>query len=72
MIPQPERFFRKQRRLNLLDLLFKMTVLNKPVAHFDERLQALISTALAEDPGEGDHSTLSLSQRMPRQSRPKN
>jgi nicotinate-nucleotide pyrophosphorylase (carboxylating) len=32
----------------------------KPVANFDERLQALIQTALAEDLGEGDHSTLAV------------
>ena len=36
-----------------------MTVLNKPAAHFDERLHALICTAFAEDAGDGDHSTLS-------------
>ena len=34
--------------------------MNKPVANFDERLQALIQTALAEDQGEGDHSTLAV------------
>jgi nicotinate-nucleotide pyrophosphorylase (carboxylating) len=33
--------------------------LNKPVSHFDERLHELIRTALAEDTGDGDHSTLS-------------
>jgi nicotinate-nucleotide pyrophosphorylase (carboxylating) len=33
--------------------------LNKPVAYFDERLDALIRAALAEDTGDGDHSTLS-------------
>jgi nicotinate-nucleotide pyrophosphorylase (carboxylating) len=32
----------------------------KPVANFDERLQALIQTALTEDLGEGDHSTLAV------------
>jgi nicotinate-nucleotide pyrophosphorylase (carboxylating) len=32
----------------------------KPVANFDERLQALIQTAMSEDLGEGDHSTLSV------------
>jgi nicotinate-nucleotide pyrophosphorylase (carboxylating) len=32
----------------------------KPVANFDERLQALIQAALAEDLGEGDHSTLAV------------
>jgi nicotinate-nucleotide pyrophosphorylase (carboxylating) len=32
----------------------------KPVAHFDERLQILIEAALAEDLGEGDHSTLAV------------
>ena len=32
----------------------------KPVANFDERLQALIQTAMAEDLGEGDHSTLAV------------
>jgi nicotinate-nucleotide pyrophosphorylase (carboxylating) len=34
--------------------------LNKPVTHFDERLQLLIQAALAEDLGEGDHSTLAV------------
>ena len=34
--------------------------MNKPVANFDERLQALIQTALVEDLGEGDHSTLAV------------
>jgi nicotinate-nucleotide pyrophosphorylase (carboxylating) len=33
---------------------------NKPVAHFDERLQILVEAALAEDLGEGDHSTLAV------------
>ena len=33
---------------------------NKPVAHFDEHLQILIEVALAEDLGEGDHSTLAV------------
>jgi nicotinate-nucleotide pyrophosphorylase (carboxylating) len=32
---------------------------HKPVAHFDERLLGLIKSALAEDTGDGDHSTLS-------------
>ncbi len=32
----------------------------KPVANFDERLQVLIQMALAEDLGEGDHSTLAV------------
>jgi nicotinate-nucleotide pyrophosphorylase (carboxylating) len=32
----------------------------KPVANFDERLHALIQAALAEDLGEGDHSTLAV------------
>ena len=32
----------------------------KPVANFDERLQALIQAALAEDLGEGDQSTLAV------------
>ena len=32
----------------------------KPVANFDERLEALIQTAMAEDLGEGDHSTLAV------------
>jgi nicotinate-nucleotide pyrophosphorylase (carboxylating) len=32
----------------------------KPVTNFDERLQALIQTAMAEDLGEGDHSTLAV------------
>jgi len=32
----------------------------KPVANFDERLQVLIQTAMAEDLGEGDHSTLAV------------
>ena len=31
----------------------------KPVAHFDERLNELIQSALAEDTGDGDHSSLS-------------
>lgn len=34
--------------------------MNRPVANFDERLQSLIQTALAEDLGEGDHSTLAV------------
>ncbi|HZK62969.1 MAG TPA: carboxylating nicotinate-nucleotide diphosphorylase [Puia sp.] len=33
--------------------------MNKPVSHFDERLHELIRAALAEDTGDGDHSTLS-------------
>ena len=33
--------------------------MNKPVAHFDERLHDLIKAALAEDTGDGDHSSLS-------------
>lgn len=33
--------------------------MNKPVAHFEERLHELIKAALAEDTGDGDHSTLS-------------
>ena len=32
----------------------------KPVANFDERLETLIQTAMAEDLGEGDHSTLAV------------
>lgn len=32
----------------------------KSVANFDERLQALIQAAIAEDLGEGDHSTLAV------------
>ena len=32
----------------------------KPVANFDERLEILIKSALAEDLGEGDHSTLAV------------
>jgi len=32
----------------------------KPVANFDERLQALIQSAMDEDLGEGDHSTLAV------------
>jgi nicotinate-nucleotide pyrophosphorylase (carboxylating) len=32
----------------------------KPVTNFEERLQTLIQTALAEDLGEGDHSTLAV------------
>ena len=34
--------------------------MNKPLIHFDERLQAFIQAALAEDLGEGDHSTLAV------------
>jgi nicotinate-nucleotide pyrophosphorylase (carboxylating) len=33
--------------------------LDRPVPFFDERLHALIAAALAEDMGDGDHSTLS-------------
>jgi nicotinate-nucleotide pyrophosphorylase (carboxylating) len=33
--------------------------LNKPVVHFEERLHELIRSALEEDTGDGDHSTLS-------------
>ena len=34
--------------------------MSKPVSHFDERLYILVQTALAEDIGEGDHSTLAV------------
>jgi len=34
--------------------------LTKPLANFDERLHALIQTAMAEDLGQGDHSTLAV------------
>lgn len=34
--------------------------MTKPVANFDERLQTLVQEALAEDLGEGDHSTLAV------------
>jgi nicotinate-nucleotide pyrophosphorylase (carboxylating) len=34
--------------------------LNKPVTNFDERLQLLMQVAMAEDLGEGDHSTLAV------------
>jgi nicotinate-nucleotide pyrophosphorylase (carboxylating) len=34
--------------------------LNKPTENFEERLQSLIQGALAEDLGEGDHSTLAV------------
>ena len=34
--------------------------MTKPLANFDERLQALIQTAMAEDLGQGDHSTLAV------------
>lgn len=34
--------------------------MNRPIANFDERLQALIQTAFSEDLGEGDHSTLAV------------
>ena len=34
--------------------------MTKPLANFDERLHALIQTAMAEDLGQGDHSTLAV------------
>ena len=34
--------------------------MSKPVNHFDERLQILLQAAMAEDLGEGDHSTLAV------------
>jgi nicotinate-nucleotide pyrophosphorylase (carboxylating) len=34
--------------------------MSKPVEHFDERLQILLQAAMAEDLGEGDHSTLAV------------
>ena len=34
--------------------------MSKPVIHFDERLQILVQAAIAEDLGEGDHSTLAV------------
>lgn len=34
--------------------------MSKPVSHFDEQLQVLVQAALAEDLGEGDHSTLAV------------
>jgi nicotinate-nucleotide pyrophosphorylase (carboxylating) len=34
--------------------------MSKPVDHFDERLRLLVETALNEDLGEGDHSTLAV------------
>jgi nicotinate-nucleotide pyrophosphorylase (carboxylating) len=34
--------------------------MSKPVDHFDERLRILVETALDEDLGEGDHSTLAV------------
>jgi nicotinate-nucleotide pyrophosphorylase (carboxylating) len=34
--------------------------MNRPMIHFDERLQLLVRAALDEDLGEGDHSTLSV------------
>lgn len=34
--------------------------MNKPVTNFDERLQLLMQVAMAEDLGEGDHSTLAV------------
>ncbi len=33
--------------------------MDKPISHFNERLHELIAAALAEDSGDGDHSTLS-------------
>ena len=32
--------------------------MSRPVSHFNEQLLILVQTALAEDLGEGDHSTL--------------
>ncbi len=34
--------------------------MSKPFDHFDERLQILVQAAMAEDLGEGDHSTLAV------------
>jgi nicotinate-nucleotide pyrophosphorylase (carboxylating) len=34
--------------------------LGRPVDHFDEHLMLLVNTAMAEDLGEGDHSTLAV------------
>jgi nicotinate-nucleotide pyrophosphorylase (carboxylating) len=34
--------------------------MSKPVSHFDERLNILLTAALEEDLGEGDHSTLAI------------
>jgi nicotinate-nucleotide pyrophosphorylase (carboxylating) len=34
--------------------------MNRPVAHFNERMQLLAQAALMEDLGEGDHSTLAV------------
>jgi nicotinate-nucleotide pyrophosphorylase (carboxylating) len=34
--------------------------LSKPVSHFDDRLNSLVQAAMAEDLGEGDHSTLAV------------
>src|ERR1700692_3420601 len=34
--------------------------MTKPIGHFDERLQLLIETALAEDIGEGDNYTMAV------------
>jgi nicotinate-nucleotide pyrophosphorylase (carboxylating) len=34
--------------------------MNRPVIHFNERLQGLVRAALDEDLGEGDHSTLAV------------
>ena len=34
--------------------------MSKPINHFDERLQVLVAAAMAEDLGDGDHSTLAV------------
>jgi nicotinate-nucleotide pyrophosphorylase (carboxylating) len=34
--------------------------MSKPVSHFDERLNSLVQAAMAEDLGEGDHSSLAV------------
>ncbi len=34
--------------------------MSKPVSHFDERLHLLVQTAMAEDLGDGDHSSLAV------------
>ena len=34
--------------------------MSRPVANFDERFQALVHAAMAEDLGDGDHSTLAV------------
>jgi nicotinate-nucleotide pyrophosphorylase (carboxylating) len=34
--------------------------MSKPASHFDERLQILVQAAMAEDLGEGDHSSLAV------------